>query len=99
MLSEKNRINLLIMKEDKKSYQEICDLFNAREPISKSTIVEQFSVSLKQVAWNRSRNGRPTSVSNDKKSATILQSFKRLIRLLEKLLQKTKSANYLCVIF
>jgi len=57
MLSEKDRINLLIMKryEDKKrSYQEICDFFNAtfnaQEPISKSTIVKQFNVSLKQVA-------------------------------------------------
>jgi len=45
MLSEKERIYLLIMKEYgvKGRYQETCDVFNvtfnAREPISKSTVV------------------------------------------------------------
>jgi len=58
MLSEKERIYLLIMKEygdKKRSYQEVCDLFNAifnaREPISKSTLVRTvFSVLLKEIA-------------------------------------------------
>jgi len=46
ILSEKERIYLLIMKsygDKERSYQEICDLFNAifnaREPVSKSIVV------------------------------------------------------------
>jgi len=46
MLSEKERIYLLIIKaygNKKRSYQKTCDLFNAtfnaQEPISKSTVI------------------------------------------------------------
>jgi len=84
LLSEKKCIYLLIMKEygDKKFRdQETCDLFNAtfnaREPISKLTVVRIFQRFITDSIKDCSRNGRPTSASNDEKSATILVKLYR----------------------
>lgn len=83
-LSERERIYLLMMKgyEDniKRSYQETCNLFNAtfnaRNPISKSTVVKTFQRFIQTGSVkDRPRSGRFKSVSNDEKSLDILQSF------------------------
>jgi len=65
--------------DKKRSYQETCDLFNAtlaQEPISKLIVIRTVQRFMETGSVkDRSRNGRPTSASNDEKSATILQSF------------------------
>lgn len=82
-LSEKERIYLLMMKgygDKQRSYQETCDLFNAtfnaRNPISKSTVVRTIYRFLQTDSIkDRPRSGRSKSISNNEESAEILQSF------------------------
>jgi len=67
--------------DKRKSHQETYDLFNAifnaREPISKSTIVRTVQRFIETGSVkDRSRSGQLISASNDEKNATILQSFR-----------------------
>jgi len=76
MLSEKEHIYLLIMKENGEKYHikrhVNFSTFNAREPISKSTVVRTFQRFIGIDSVKDRSNSGPTFASNDEKSATIL---------------------------